>query len=250
MPPKSTQQSGEVPFLASMSHELRTPLNAIIGFSEILSLQQNTMDQMKTAEYVSYIYESGTHLLSLIDDILNFADLEAGKFELTLSEFTVNELINSCITRVKPSIEQKNITLEMTIPDLQMTGDQQVLRQILTNVISNAVKFNKQGGSINLSLISEKNDVLTFVIEDTGVGMSKKELSSATKRFAQASSSYIRSEGGSGLGLSLADHYIALAGGTLSITSEKNVGTRVEISFPSKILLEHKQSREFSQKED
>ncbi|PCI62878.1 MAG: hypothetical protein COB37_06045 [Kordiimonadales bacterium] len=222
-------------FLAVMSHELRTPLNAIIGFSEFINSQHLKMPREKIHDYVGNIFDSGQHLLALINDILDLTKLESGNLELTVSEFQADETFGDVINFFSPEVEDRQIKLVRHISPLVMRNDSRILKQILTNILSNAVKFSKDEGTIILTLDRLQDHKLAFTIEDTGIGMNEVELADAKKRFVQASTSYARSEGGSGLGLTLADQFTTLTSGTLEISSAKGIGTKVVLIFPDRI---------------
>ncbi len=223
-------------FLAIMSHELRTPLNAIIGFSDFIASQLPGMKPEKIKEYVDDIQSSGKHLLAIVGDILDLTKLEAGKVELNVQEFDIAEVIKQSLKLVEGGIEDKKIALEVNIKSSLIKSDQLILKQILINLLSNAVKFNKDKGQILVDLQQVPNGDCIITIEDTGIGMTDKEVSIAKDRFVQVGHEHVRRAGGSGLGLSLVDGFVKLLSGDLKIQSQKNIGTAVILSLPGEII--------------
>ncbi len=220
-------------FLASMSHELRTPLNAVIGFSEMLKGDiPVTPEQEK--EYLTYICDSGKHLLDIINDILDLSKLEAGRFELQIRDALLDEVVTAAAALSQPFIERKNLRFSLDCPRLQVRTDTRILKQVIINLVSNAMKFTPADGEVSVHAY-ECGDNYCLTIADTGIGMSEAEIDVAMQPFAQVSSHmYIRQDEGSGtgLGLPLVEHFVLLMKGDMKIESEKGKGTKVHLTLP------------------
>lgn len=225
-------------FLANVSHELRTPLNAIIGFSEII--KSNVIDNMgnqKFEDYINDIHLSGVHLLSLINDILDFSKAEAGKLELELTEINSNKLILSCLRLVQPRAEKAQVTLIDSLPKevLNIVTDSKKFKQIMLNILSNAIKFTPQGGEVRIRTWEDlTEDGYFFEIKDTGIGIAPKDISRAMSPFGQVDSALSRKYDGTGLGLPLTKKFVEIMGGKFSITSKVGVGTTITFFLPKK----------------
>jgi signal transduction histidine kinase len=227
-------------FLATMSHELRTPLNAIIGFSEIIKNEMyGPVGKALYKDYAGDIHSSGKHLLSLISDILEFAKIEAG--DLALGERSINlaALLESCIRIVAQRAEQGELSLEMKLPqDLpRLKADETRLRQIVINLLGNAVKFTPPGGRVTLVANADSKTGCQISVRDTGIGMAKEDIPRALLAFGQIESQLSRRYEGTGLGLTLAKSLTEMHGGRLTIDSEPNVGTIVTIHLPASRIL-------------
>ena len=223
-------------FLANMSHELRTPLNAILGFSEVLEHEIAGPLLPRQREYVGLIHQSGDHLLDVINEILDLARIEAGKFELQEEEgIDAHRLIDRCIDLVRGQADAGALHLAVEIADDMplLTADRTRLTQILLNVLSNAVKFTEPAGSVTLTMRRAANGGAEFEVQDTGLGMNAAEIEVALEPFGQIDSGLDRSRAGTGLGLPLARRLAELHGGSLRIASEKGVGTIVTIILPA-----------------
>ena len=225
-------------FLANMSHELRTPLNAVIGFSEVLQDQYFGKLNEKQAEYVSDILESGKHLLSLINDILDLSKVEAGKMELELSQVKLDELVESSLTFVKEKALKEGINLNLQIPDeargLEITADERKLKQVLFNLLSNATKFTPNGGSITVEVKQEPEDVIIGV-SDTGVGIAPKDQEKIFDEFYQVKGGVKDKTPGTGLGLSLSKRLVEMHNGWIWVESEgEGKGSRFSVQLPKK----------------
>ncbi|HOT60002.1 MAG TPA: ATP-binding protein, partial [Spirochaetales bacterium] len=216
----------------TMSHELRTPLNSIINFAFLLLQEVEGPITPQQRELLSRIELSGKHLLSLINDILDLAKIESGKMELYLEETDSNIIIKEMIGVTESLIQNKPIKLiyaaEDSLPPVK--ADRVRLRQILLNILSNAVKFTDEG-TITLKIIRQ-DDFLVFSIIDTGIGISESDVNKAFAEFVQLDTGYARKAGGTGLGLPIAKRFVELHGGTISITSEKHKGTTVSFTIP------------------
>lgn len=226
--------------LANMSHELRTPLNAIIGFSD--SIKQETfgpLNNEKYQEYINDISDSGQHLLDLINDILDVSAIEARKLELYEEAIEIVELIKASVRLIEHRAESGkillNINIESNLPKLY--ADKRRLKQILLNLLANAVKFTPSGGSVTLQASLEDDYSINFSIADTGIGMNKIELTKAMTQFGQVDREKATQHEGAGLGLPLTRGLVELHDGSLEITSEKNVGTTVVVRFPKERIV-------------
>ncbi|TAL39979.1 MAG: PAS domain S-box protein [Alphaproteobacteria bacterium] len=225
-------------FLANMSHELRTPLNAIIGFSEVIQRQLfgPIQGHPKYLSYVGDIHRAGEHLLDLINDILDMSKIEVGKYELYVEELNLGKIIRLAIHMVEGRAHEAQVKLVADeIPDdIQIMADRRAIMQILLNIMSNAVKFTKPGGAVDIRCFRELGGV-AIVVSDTGIGIPKEKLEVVTLPFEQVSSEFTRNHEGSGLGLAITKDLIELHGGTLDIDSEVGVGTIVTVLLPDKV---------------
>ena len=223
-------------FLSTMSHELRTPLNSIIGFSEVLLNAENLSE--KQHRYAANIMTSGQQLLALINDVLDLAKAESGKMRLHPESVQVLELCEGILAAHRPAAEKKNVELRLAAPpDLPpVKQDAGKLRQILANLISNAIKFTPEGGRVTLAAQVADGE-LTFGVEDTGVGIALDEQESVFDKFRQSANPLTREQGGTGLGLSIVRELAKLLGGDVSLKSELGRGS----TFSVKVAAELKQ---------
>ena len=223
-------------FLANISHELRTPLNAIIGFSEIIRKESLEGLSPTHREYIQDIYHSGVHLLSLINDILDYSKAEAGKLEVEMSEIDVTKLVSNSMRLVIPRSEAAQVSLIKELPAGHIVGvtDAKKLKQVLLNLLSNAVKFTPPGGEVKVIAWEEKGEqrIIHIQVKDTGIGIAAKDLQKVMTPFGQVDSKLSRKYEGTGLGLPLSKKFVEIMGGTFSLESEVNVGTTVTISLP------------------
>ncbi len=223
-------------FLANISHELRTPLNAIIGFSEIIKDEvMGPLGNQQYKEYTSDIYASGVHLLSLINDILDYSKAEAGKLEIDLVEVDVTKIMKSSLRLVSPRAEESGVALIDNVPEdhFVVRTDPKRLKQIILNLLSNSVKFTPAGGKVTLySWYNVQSDTLIIEVKDTGIGIAPKDISKVMSTFGQLENEYNRKYEGTGLGLPLSKKLIELMGGRFKIESQVNQGTVVTISIP------------------
>lgn len=223
-------------FLAAMSHELRTPLNAILGFSEIM--KNELMGPLGTPEYRDYagdIHDSGTHLLEVINDILDISKIEAGKLELKEEQVSVNDLITKSVRLMKERAENAGLDIAIEIePGLPLLFvDPRLVKQSLINLLSNAIKFTPQGGHVTVRTMKEDGGAIAMAVSDTGIGIAAEDIDHVLVPFGQVDSSLSRKYEGTGLGLPLVKSFIELHGGTLTIDSAIGLGTTVTIRFPA-----------------
>jgi cell cycle sensor histidine kinase DivJ len=221
-------------FLATMSHELRTPLNAIIGFSEMLKKEAALMiDAKRRNEYAGLINDSGNHLLSVVNGILDMSKIETDNFEITPEPFNPGQVIASCCDILALRARESGVALERLVPgDLpEIVADKRALNQIMFNLLSNAIRFTDRGGKVLVSARAEAGNI-TFVVEDNGVGINDEDLARVGEPYFQAGASYDRRHGGTGLGLSIVKGLVRLHGGEFSIRSRIGEGTRITICLP------------------
>lgn len=222
-------------FLANMSHELRTPLNSIIGYSEVL-LDGIDGELTEDAQMdVEDIYESGKHLLALINDILDLAKIEAGQMKMDYKALGIHNLMEGIIHSSQVMVKNKPVELAMTIDDqldgVQIYADGVRIRQIMNNLLSNAAKFTAEG-HIKVSITPYADNMLEISVEDTGIGMSEEGLSLIFERFSQVDGSSTRRAGGTGLGLTITRQLIAMHGGEIFVESEEGVGSTFRYTLP------------------
>jgi two-component system cell cycle sensor histidine kinase PleC len=222
-------------FLANISHELRTPLNAIIGFSDVM--QRELFGPLGSEQYRAYardIYQSGSHLHDVINDILDLSKIEAGKLDLREEMIDVETTVRRCIRLLRPRADGGEITLEARLDDKlpALHADHRKMKQILINLLSNAVKFTRPGGTVAVEGSTDDSGSLVLAVVDTGIGMATEDIPTALAPFGQLDSSLDRKYEGTGLGLPLTKSLVELHGGTLAIDSTVGKGTRVTVRFP------------------
>jgi two-component system, cell cycle sensor histidine kinase DivJ len=221
-------------FLANMSHELRTPLNAVIGFSEILNRELfGALGEARYRDYARLIHESGEHLLNVVNDILDMSKIEAGKFKIVKEPFEVASLVKSCCDLMRHTAEQRSLSLIVDVaPGIpELPADKRACKQMLLNVISNAIKFTDPGGWVRVSARVEGESV-ELVVADNGIGIAEADLPKLGNPFVQANNSYDRSYDGAGLGLSVVKGLARLHGGQLELASTLGQGTTATILLP------------------
>jgi cell cycle sensor histidine kinase DivJ len=220
-------------FLATMSHELRTPLNAIIGFSDMLSNDAIELDATREREYAKLINDSGRHLLSVVNGILDMSKMESGNFEITPEPFAPAPAIRSCCDILVLKAQEAGVELKTRIAaDLpEIVADRRAVNQILINLVSNAIKFTPRGGRISVSAICD-GPKLVVAVEDTGVGIGEADLPRLGEAFFQARAAYDRRHDGTGLGLSIVKGLVRLHGGDMDIRSRLGAGTQVTVRLP------------------
>jgi len=222
-------------FLAAMSHDLRTPLNAIMGFSEMMRTQAfGPLGDPRYEIYANDIHDSGSLLVNLINDVLDLAKVEAGKYELEDASQNVSALIEISFRQLRKMAETSDKTLRAQTPQNTpfLQGDRRVLIQILNNLISNAIKFSQDGGGIDVMVTQDTDHCIHISVVDTGIGMSENDIARALMPFEQADGVHSRRHEGTGLGLYLCVNFMKLFGGTLEIESEIDKGTQVTLHFP------------------
>ena len=219
-------------FLANMSHELRTPLNAIIGFSEVLSDRMFGELNEKQEEYLKDIYASGTHLLSLINDILDLSKIEAGRMELELTDFDLPTALDNALTLVRERAGRRSIALHTSIDNRlgEIQGDERKIRQVVLNLLSNAIKFTPEGWRIEVAAVP-KDGLVEVSVSDTGVGIAPEDQEKVFEEFRQVGTADKKAEG-TGLGLTLCRKFIELHGGRIWVKSQIGVGSTFTFTIP------------------
>jgi signal transduction histidine kinase len=220
-------------FLASMSHELRTPLNAVIGFSEVLLERMFGQINDKQDEYLQDILSSGRHLLSLINDILDLAKIEAGRMDLEVADFHLPQAIDNAITLVKERAARRAIVLQASVdPRLgEIKGDERKVKQVLLNLLSNAIKFTPEGGRVDVNA-ALAGDVAEVSVTDTGVGIAAEDHEAVFEEFRQVGTDYAKKHEGTGLGLTLSRRFVELHGGRIWVKSELGQGATFTFTLP------------------
>ena len=221
-------------FLANMSHELRTPLNAIIGFSEALERELfGPIGSPRYREYAEDIHDSGVHLLSLINDILDLSKIEAGHFKLHEDDTDINHIVAAATRIVRHLAQQSNIAIELSLPEppIALVADERALKQVLINLVSNAVKFSPDGSLVRIET-HLRPDCLRISVIDEGAGIAPEDIPRALTPFTQLDGSLSRAHEGTGLGLPLAKRLTELHGGVLRIDSKPGEGTAVHVDLP------------------
>jgi signal transduction histidine kinase len=221
-------------FLATMSHELRTPLNAIIGFSEVIKAEAFGPGLPRYREYATHINGAGTHLLSVINDILDFTKAEAGKLELRVDQVDLGEVMEEAVCLVRQRFEERHLQLRLDIGALPLLAlDRLRVKQVLLNLLSNAVKFTDEGGEVLVAAARNSRGDVVMSVRDTGIGIAPEMLSLVFEPFRQIDSALARKYEGTGLGLSLVKTFVELHGGAVRIESALARGTTVFVSFPA-----------------
>jgi signal transduction histidine kinase len=235
---QANEQKSE--FLAKVSHEIRTPLNAVIGFSEVMMEERfGPIGNERYRQYLRDIHLSGSHLMSLINDLLDLSKIEAGKVELSFESVRVNDIIQDCVALMQPQANRERIiirtSLSAGVPNV--VADPRSLRQIILNLLSNAIKFTKPGGQVIVSTAMEENGEVIIRVRDTGVGMSEKDVETALKPFRQVTTSDRTRFDGTGLGLPLTKALVEANRASFAIDSAVDQGTLVKITFPTTRVL-------------
>ncbi|MDO8289270.1 MAG: ATP-binding protein [Parvibaculum sp.] len=230
------ENKAKTEFLANMSHELRTPLNAILGFSEIMTTEAFGPHSVpKYLEYSEDIHTAGDHLLSLVNDILDLSSIQLNEHTLHVQPINLKRVCENCITIVRHHAERGDVAVVFRAPEMMpsLQTDERRLKQILTNLLNNAVKFTPAGGQVSLEIESTPHGNVLLRIRDTGIGMSEEELKNATTPFWQANAGLDRSFEGTGLGLALVAELLKLMKGKLTLESQPQQGTVVTVYLPS-----------------
>jgi two-component system, cell cycle sensor histidine kinase PleC len=218
-------------FLATMSHELRTPLNVILGFSEML---KNGIRHDKAMEYAEIIHTSGRHLLSLINDVLDLSKIEAGKYEVKTTHIPVRELVCDCASLMQPGADNAGVALRLDIPLVMpvLYADPRALRQILLNLLSNAIRFTRSGGEVTVTASIAQSGEFCLEVSDTGVGIAEEDLTRVFESFGQGRHDAVNQTQGTGLGLPIVRGLAEAQGGRVTLDSMKNCGTCVRVFLP------------------
>ena len=221
-------------FLANMSHELRTPLNGIIGFSEFMYDEKPGRLNAKQKEYLGDIVNSGVHLLQLINDVLDLAKVEAGKTELTIESFLLSSAIREVASVLGQGMKKRNLTFMVNVSAEvdRIKSDQQKIKQVLYNLFSNAMKFNRDRGSINVAVRPNGGGSLRLSVQDTGIGIKAEDIGKLFVEFQQLDSGADRQYQGTGLGLALTKKLVELLGGTIEVESTFGAGSTFTITLP------------------
>ncbi len=220
-------------FLARISHEVRTPLNAIIGFAEVMLDERfGPIGNERYRDYLTDIHASGEHVISLVNDLLDLAKIEAGRMDLNFTRVALNDLVSAGVAMMQPEAARERIVLRTSFADRlpPVLADERAMRQIVINLLSNAVKFTDAGGQVIVSTARGSEGDVIFRVRDTGIGMNDGEVEAALEPFRQLATS--RKAGGTGLGLPLTKALVEANQGSLRITSRKNEGTLAEVVFP------------------
>ncbi len=222
-------------FISNMSHELRTPLNTVIGFSKLLREHQSRrLQDQDIIEYATLIHDAAGHLLSVINDILDMSKIQSGKFALDSHDISLGEIVDSAVGRFRSAADEAGIQIEYRIDAAMqpVRGDPKKLNQIADILVSNAVKFNREGGIVSVEAMRMNGGGAVLVVRDTGVGMSEEEIDVALMPFGQVDGTRSRWREGAGLGLPIAKALVELHGGRLEIRSMKSKGTEVAVILP------------------
>ena len=219
-------------FLANVSHELRTPLNSILGFSDILSTQLYGNLNQKQEEYVNDIKVSATHLLGMINEILDMSKIEANAMKIVKSTFWISRAVDEACNILMPLAQKKNITLSKDIPtDFEVFADYQKIQQILYNLISNAIKYSPENDTVEIS-VSSNDEAFKITVHDNGIGIDKKYHGKIFAKFVQLDSAYTKKESSTGLGLTITKELVELHEGKISLMSEVNNGSTFIVEIP------------------
>ena len=226
-------------FLANMSHELRTPLNAIIGFSELLCDRKLSRLAGKEAEWADAIRTSGRHLLDIINDVLELSRIEAGHYDLADEKVNLGVVASACLVMVKLPAEEKQIRVDCAFDqmDAELRADARAVKQVMLNILTNAVKFTPAGGTVTIGAERTSAGDLVFIVADTGIGIDPSVLASIGEPFVQGDASISRRYGGTGLGLAISRKLMSLHGGGLTIESAVGEGTTVRATFPAERVI-------------
>lgn len=220
-------------FLANISHELRTPLNAIIGFSELIRSEAfGPVGNDRYRGYASDVHESAHHLLTMINDLLDLSKAESGHIDVRIEPIEVGSLVEASTRMMQALADEKNVALDLAVPDILpvVRTDEGRLRQVLLNILSNAVKFTPSGGRVRVS--ADAGDSMIITVEDTGIGVAARDMPKVMAPFGRGETSWSRHYEGTGLGLPLSKRIMEALGGELELDSEVGVGTRVRLRLP------------------
>ena len=222
-------------FIANMSHELRTPLNTVIGFSKLIAEQERRrLPDAEIVEYANLIRDAAGHLLAVINDILDISKIQSGKYTLDKRDVQLDEILMACLSSFRLLAADAKVTLVNRVsPNLPpIRADGVKLRQIFTNLVSNAIKFTPEGGVVTVEARQIEDGRIACIVSDTGVGMTDQEVQVAMTPFGQVDSSKSRWREGTGLGLPIAKSLVELHGGEMKVSSEKSKGTQIWVLLP------------------
>ncbi len=227
-------------FMATMGHEIRTPLNAIIGFADMMANEHfGTLGHPRYAEYANDIVRSGRHVLDIVNDLLDISKIEAGEMDLDFTAVGLNETVQAAVSIIQPQANGQRViirtALSQAVPNV--VADMRSIKQIVLNILANAIRFTPSGGQIIVSTAYEANGSVALRIRDTGIGMTRTELEQAMKPFRQVQTGPTHRGDGTGLGLPLTKAMVDANRANFSISSSPNEGTLVEITFPSQRVL-------------
>ncbi len=225
-------------FLATMSHELRTPLNAVIGFSDALTREDEATDPAQVAEFAAAINRSGRQLLTLINNILDVARIEAGRFELAADRIDLTRLVAACAQAADAAAQAAEIVLDWHVPDdlPLLTADERRIRQVMAHLLSNAVKFTGAGGTVTIAAELAEDGALRLIVRDSGIGIAATDLDHVFEPFSQVDASLARRFQGAGLGLYVSRALVRAHGGDLTLSSQTGQGTTAELRLPPERL--------------
>ena len=220
-------------FLANISHELRTPLNSILGFADILSTEIYGNLNSKQKEYIEDIKVSGTHLLGMINEILDMSKIEANDMKIVKSTFWISRALDEVCNVLAPLAQKKNITLDKSmIADFEVFADYQKIQQILYNLVSNAIKYSPENNQVDIAVMKGENN-LRIAVHDNGIGIDPKYHGKIFAKFVQLDSAYTKKESSTGLGLTITKELVELHGGKISLISEVNNGSTFIVEIPN-----------------
>lgn len=224
-------------FIASMSHELRTPLNAIIGFSDMMQTHKD-LPEVQITQYASYINEAAQHLLQLINEILDVSKIQAGALTVDLQMLDVKPMIESCVHFIEMRAAANGVAVICNIADdlPPIKADPLRLKQVMLNLLTNAVKFTEEDGKVSVDVVAEDKGFVAFSVTDTGRGMSQEELLMATQPFGQVRNGHGDANEGTGLGLPISVALIKSHGGKFTLESQVNTGTCARFVIPTGII--------------
>ena len=239
---KEAQEANRIKsrFLANMSHELRTPLNAIIGFAEVTEKRLPGKEHDRNREYLGYIHDSGKHLLTIINDLLDLSRIEAGVHKLDETEVDVADCVHEIIHMLTPMADEKGITLIMRKPGdkMYLWADQRALKQIALNLATNAVRYTQNGGKVEIGTKRSSTGSIEFFVKDNGPGIKFDEMDNIRKPFVRAKAHEVSAVPGTGLGLSIVDALAELHDARFDLNNNKDAGTLAQVIFPpSRALL-------------
>ena len=234
-------------FVSNMSHELRTPLNTVLGFSKLLTdHNKRKLPDAEIVDYATLIHDAASHLLSVINDILDISKIQSGRYTLDTSDINLDEIINAVIAESRMAAQEANVKVQsriaLNLPVVK--GDAKKLTQVFSNLLSNAIKFSNHGGTVTVSVAPNRERGITIVIRDTGAGMTEKELSVAQTPFGQVDGGRDRMHEGTGLGLPIAKALTELHGGQLVMRSAKGEGTEAAVVLPASTQVSVARARE------